>query len=49
MDQKAGISLEELCSDVLDEFRKYMGYVLALDSGDKPDLFQVATHASWSV
>jgi hypothetical protein len=23
MDQKAGISQEELCSDVLDEFRKY--------------------------
>jgi hypothetical protein len=37
MDQRAGISLEELCSDVLDEFRKYMGYVLALDSSDKPD------------
>jgi hypothetical protein len=37
MDQRAGISLEELCSDVLDEFRKDMGHVLALDSGDKPD------------
>jgi hypothetical protein len=31
------ISSEELCSDVLDEFRKYTGHVLALDSSDKLD------------
>lgn len=37
MDRKAGINLEELCSDVLEEFRKYMDYVQALDFGQKPD------------
>ena len=37
MDRKADISLEELCSDVPEEFRKYMDYVRALDFGDKPD------------
>ena len=37
MDQKAKISLEELCSDVPEEFKKYMDRVRALDFGDKPD------------
>jgi hypothetical protein len=37
MDRKAGISLEELCSHVPEEFRKYMDYDRALDFGGKPD------------
>jgi casein kinase I family protein HRR25 len=37
MDWKAGISLDELCSDVPEQFRKYMSYVLALGFGGKPD------------
>lgn len=37
MDRKAGISLDELCNDVPEEFRKYMAYVLALDFGAEPD------------
>ncbi|KAL9621089.1 MAG: hypothetical protein Q9160_004474 [Pyrenula sp. 1 TL-2023] len=36
-DRKAGTSLDELCSDVPEEFRKYMECVRALDFGDKPD------------
>lgn len=37
MDRKMDISLDELCSDIPGEFRKYMDYVRALDFGGKPD------------
>jgi hypothetical protein len=37
MDRKENISLDELCIDVPNEFKKYMGYVRALDFGGKPD------------
>ncbi len=37
MDRKANISLEELCSDVPEEFRKYMDYVRTLKFDGKPD------------
>ena len=40
-DRKAGISLDELCSDVPEEFKRYMDYVRALDFGDKPDYFRL--------
>lgn len=36
-DRKAGMCLDELCSDVPQEFRKYMEYTRTLNFGDKPD------------
>ena len=36
MDQKASTSLDDLCSDVPNEFKKYMDYVRALGFGGKP-------------
>ena len=37
MEQKARTSLDDLCNDVPNEFKKYMAYVRALDFGAKPD------------
>ena len=37
MDQKASTSLDDLCSDVPNEFKKCMCYVRALGFGGKPD------------
>ena len=37
MDLKENISLDELCIDLPDKLRKYMGYVPALGFGGKPD------------
>ena len=37
MDRKASISLDDLCIDVPNEFKKYLGYVRALGFGGKPD------------
>ena len=37
MERKTCISLDELCSDVPDEFKKYMHYVRAANLGTKPD------------
>lgn len=37
MDRKAGISLDELCSDTPEEIRKYVEHVRSLNYGDQPD------------
>ena len=37
MDRKAGISLDELCSDTPEEIRKYMEHVRSLNFEDNPN------------